>query len=255
MRRRPIPHPQESLDNLREAGSTDAPTEGPEAHLTGLLDLAAYVAEHKKAVSFPDFSWQTPHFHVDDDKAHVRIDYAPLDSLPDLEATLQHANDLPAGQAPGDQARYHLLALDLHTSPHITEFQLTHHLYGEITLYHYPHRPPHPADPRIDEAREMGWAKTLKDHNLLPGRGIVVHDEHHGLFLTQPRLTARLQGVLALFADGHTGLYWNPFSDAPNEAEMQYWLAWGMGAPASEWKQVDAYAGDAAIEGADDVPR
>lgn len=229
MRRREIPPAEISLGALRELGVDDAPTEGPdELALQGLLDMALYVAEHKKRISFPGFSWSDPCFVATDARAKLRFAYAELavDARTTLEANLERARD---GRT--------LLALDARRA-RATEFSLGHALYGEPTLFRFPAKPAEPADPRIDHARERGWTPTLKLHNLLPGRGIVVLDEHQGLFLREARYDG-VVGVLALFGTGQTELWWNPFVRADlNDAELQYWKTWGEGTgPASAWRE------------------
>jgi len=93
-----------------------------------------------------------------------------------------------------------------------------------------------PADPRIDAAREAGWTPTLKAHNLLPGRGIVVLDEHQGLLLRDERF-ADVLGLLVLFENGQTELWLNPFARSA-DPELQHWRAWGPGTgPASGWRE------------------
>lgn len=233
MRRRPIPSVEESLEALAAAGVQDAPRDGPNPDdLRGLLDLAAYAAENGKRVSFPGFAWSDPRFVAEDDKVRMTLVYATLpgETPEALEMALQ-AN-LPRVAHPNT-----LLALDAHATG-AREFELTHRLYGEVTLFSWPHKPAEPADPRIDEAREKGWVKTLKEHNLLPGRGIVVLDEHQGILLRDPACESLL-GILALLPDGQTHLLWNPFVRPEwNDSELQYWLGWRSGGPSSAWKEL-----------------
>lgn len=233
MRRRTIPSVAESLEALAEAGVHDAPREGPnEEDLRGLLDLAAYVAEHRKRVSFPGFTWSDPRFVAEDEKVRMTVVYATLPG--DTAEALRWALE---GNLARAAAPHTLLALDAHATT-AREFELTHRLYGEVTLFSWPHKPPEPADPRIDEARERGWAKALKEHNLLPGRGIVVLDEHQGILLRDPACDSLL-GVMALMSDGQTHLLWNPFVKKEwNDSELQYWLGWGPGGPSSAWKEL-----------------
>lgn len=228
MRRRPVPAADESLEALREAGVADAPTEGPEEELRGLLDLALFVAEHRKRISFPAFSWDDPAFVAADARRTWRVAYARLPDAASIGATLDAALPrLGAGT---------LLALDAHAATDVREFDLSHDLYGRVTLFQWPTKPVESADPRIHDALDKGWAKTLKAHNLVPGRGIVVLDEHQGLLLREPRYAA-VPGMLVLLADGHTNLWWNPVSPHA-ESEDQYWLTWGEGTgPASGWKE------------------
>jgi hypothetical protein len=131
-----------------------------------------------------------------------------------------------------------LLALDAHGTD-LREFDLTHLVYGEVTLFQWPHKPPQPSDLRIDDAREAGWVKALKEANLLPGRGIVVLDEHQGLLLRDEAFRALL-GLLVLYPNGRVELHWNPFvPSARASSEIQYWLAWAAGHGASsEWRQM-----------------
>lgn len=235
MRTRPLPPLDELLAALDEAGVKDAPREAPdEAAHRGLLDMALFVAEHRKRVSFPAFRWDAPAFEAADAKATFRLACArvpPGGTLADVEATLRrHAPRASDGNA--------LLALDLHGTT-LREFELSHLLYGSVTLFAWPHKPSESADPRIHAARDAGWTKTLKEHNLLPGRGIVVLDEHQGLLLRDPVLEGLL-GVLALYPDGQVQLAWNPLvPETRATSEIQYWLAWGEGTgSSSEWRQL-----------------
>lgn len=230
VRHRTLPPVDDLLAALAEAGVTDTPREAADAHaLQGLLDTALFVAEHHKHVSFPDFRWADPQFLVEDAKVTFRVAYAELAA--DVETTLLANRDrFRDGRT--------ILLLDARRSG-AREYDLGHALFGEVTLFQFPSKPPEAADPRIDAARERGWVKALKDHNLLPGRGIVVLDEHQGLLLRDDRF-ADLVGVLVLFANGLTTLWWNPFVRADvNDPEIQYWLTWGKGdKPASAWRQV-----------------
>ena len=205
---------------------TDAPRDGPDPFaLQGLLDMAHYVAEHKKRVTFPNFTWSDPTFVATDAKVTLRFAYAEF--AVDAHTTLLANLDRVAPRT--------LLALDARHAK-VAEFTLAHALYGEPTLFQWPSKPAEPADPRIDAAREKGWTPTLKAHNLLPGRGIVVLDEHQGLLMRDDRF-AGLLGVLVLFENGQTELWWNPFArDA--DADLQHWRAWGPGTgPASGWRE------------------
>lgn len=233
MRHRPLPSRDELLQELAEHGVTDAPTEAPdEASLRALLDFALYVAEHRKRVRFPGFTWDDPAFVAEDDKLTMRIAYARLD-----DATPARLDAFLREQAERVREGHALLALDLHQSD-AREFQLTHHLYGAVTLFSWPHKPSESADPRIHAALDAGWTKTLKEHNLVPGRGIVVLDEHQGVLLRDEAL-ADLQGLLVLLPTGQTNLLWNPFVRGErNQSELQYWLSWGPGGPASAWKEM-----------------
>lgn len=224
----------ELLRALEEAGVEDAPREGPdEEALRGLLDTALFVAEHRKRVSFPGFHWGDPRFLVADARVSLTLAYAALAGETEdalrmaLEGNLDRARD---GRT--------LLVLDAHTT-RAREFEIGHALFGQVTLFQWPTKPPEPADPRIDAAREKGWAKVLKEHNLLPGRGIVVLDEHQGMLLREARYEDLL-GLLLLLPDGHHALWWNPFVRADvNDAELQFWLTWGAGAgPASGWREL-----------------
>lgn len=232
MRTRPLLPLAELYGYLEEAGVTDAPREAPDdAHLQGLLSMALHVAECQKRVRFPDFTWAEPSFVAEDARVTLRFHYARLTdkTQDDLRTFLLDSMARVAGAN-------HLLAVDTRPSG-IAEFELAHHLYGEVTLFQHRSRPSEPADLRIHQARERGWTPTLKENNLLPGRGLVVLDEHQGLLLREPWLDA-LPGLLVLLASGETKLLWNPFSREA-DAEWQYWLAWGAGAGApSEWRQV-----------------
>lgn len=234
MRRRALPSVDELLAALEEHGVADAPREGPdEESLRGLLDMALWAADLRKEVSFPGFHWSDPGFVARDAKATLRFAYAALPgATPDALAWALEGN-LPRFAGEGMT----LLALDAHATQ-AREYEVAHRLYGEVTLFSFPHRPAEPADPRIHEARERGWTRVLKENNLLPGRGIVVLDEHQGLLLTDDRLR-ELPGVLLLLPDGHTSLLWNPFARAEkNDPELQYWPAWGPGTAPTEWREV-----------------
>lgn len=227
MRRRSLPEVEESLTGLAEQGVTDAPTKapGPEAH-KGLLDLALFVAEHRKQVSFPGFTWDDPRFVVHDAKVTFQVAYATLRGTlgETLEANLDRVRD-----------RRTILAIDAHTTD-AREFELAHELYGRITLFTWPKKPQEPSDLRIWNAVDQGWSATLKEHNLLPGRGIVILDEDQGLLLRDEALR-RLVAVLLLLPDGQTRLWWNPFADEA-DSELQFWLKWGPGTgPSSAWRE------------------
>lgn len=239
MRRREVPPLDELLAALAEAGVADAPREAPDHEaLRGLLDMALWAAELRKRVSFPDFSWSDPRFVATDDKATLEFAYTRLPG-----ATLDAIRLCLEGNLDRMRGGRTLLAIDARGRD-VREFDLGHALYGRVTLFQHPHKPSESADPRIDAAREAGWARTLKEHNLLPGRGIVVLDEHQGLILRDERFRAIL-GFLVLFDTGHTTLWWNPFAHGA-DAELQYWPAWGPGAPASAWREV--FRADAADE-------
>lgn len=231
MRTRPLPPLDELHQSLLEHGVTDAPREGDEEALRGLLDMALFVAEHRKRVSFPDFTWQDPGFVVADAKVTFRVAYARAGAGDDVERILRaHLPRVSSGNA--------LLALDLHAT-RVREFDLMHLLYGEVTLFSWPHKPPESADPRVDAARDAGWTKTLKEHNLIPGRGLVVLDEHQGLLLRDPDVE-KLLGLLVRYPTGQIHLAWNPLvPPARATSDVQYWLAWGEGTgSSSEWRQL-----------------
>ena len=230
---RPLPPVEELLIELREAGVDGAPESGPEQELAAILLLAADLAQLRKRLDFSGFSWDDPGFAAVDAKARVDVRYAKgaRERLADaLRASLPRLR--------GDVA---LLALDFRGSG-VKEFEAAHLLFGEVTLFEHRKRPSESADPRIHAALEAGWGKALKEHNLVPGRGLVVLDEHHGLLLREPDL-GRLPGLFVLFDDARWHLWWNPIAGLPGE--LQYWLSWGPGtAPASEWREVVRYDGD-----------
>lgn len=193
--------------------------------LQGLLDMALWAAEHKKRVSFPAFTWSDPGFLAQDARVALRFAYAEIAG--DAPMTLAANVDRMGART--------LLAIDARRAK-AREFDVAHALYGEPTLFQFPTKPVEAADPRIDAAREAGWTPTLKAHNLLPGRGIVVLDEHQGLLLRDARFEALL-GVLLLFETGQTELWWNPFARAA-DPDLQHWRAWGEGTgPASGWRE------------------
>jgi hypothetical protein len=198
----------------------------------GLLFLAAHLVERQKRVAFQEFSWDDPRFVASDDKVNIDVVYARLAPEETLRGRL--LAELPRLRGLG------LIGLDTRETPH-KEYELVHELYGEVTLFSYPHKPRAPRDPRVEAARDAGWGKTLKEHNILPGRGIVVRDEEAGLFLTEPAF-ARLPGVLLLMRSGEVHLWWNPFA-AGLDSELQYWLSWGKGDSASRWKESLYYEG------------
>jgi hypothetical protein len=226
MRRRPLPPIEELRAGLLEAGVTDAPGDGPDPErLRALLDLALFIVEHRKVVTFPDFTWDDPGFVVTDSKITLRVAYAQ--ATLDVERSV--SDNIPR-LGPNT-----ILALDAHHID-LREFDIGHALYGRPTLFQWPTKPSEAADLRIFSAQEKGWTRTLKEHNLVPGRGLVVLDEHQGTFLRDDRMRA-VVGVLLLLSDGHTRLWWNPFADGA-DSELQYWLSWGPGTgPASAWKE------------------
>jgi hypothetical protein len=222
------------LEGLVDAGAIEPPTSGDEHALQGLYWMAGYLAERQKRISFEGFSWDDPRFRALDAKVTVEVAYVPF-AGGDLRGTLLDAVPrLRGGTA--------LVGLDARASG-LREFELAHQLFGQVTLFSWPHKPPEPADRRIHEARERGWTRVLKEHNLLPGRGIVVLDEHQGLVLTEPAL-ARVAGFLVVLPGGATHLWWNPFCPTL-DPEMEHYLAWmrGEGGP-SEWREVLRYEGD-----------
>lgn len=224
---RPLPPIDELLVELETAGVTDAPREGPEDQLQAILFAAAELAVRQKRVSFAAFTWDDPRFEAIDDKVHVEV---ALATLPHADVANVLLANVSRVEPPG------LLLLDARTSP-LREFELEHRIYGEVTLSSFPHKPQMPKDPRIAAARDAGWGPTLKQHNLLPRRGIVVHDEDQGAFLMEPALI-RLAGILLVHRSDELPLWWNPLC-AGLDSELQYWLAWGRGsARASEWREL-----------------
>lgn len=230
--------PLEPVDELQalldEAGVEDYPmAHGPhEDSLQGVLAFALFLAERQKRVDFAGFAWDDPRMVSRDARVDITMLYARLDGRTPEAVAVALDEALARPHPPMS-----MVALDARASG-ITEFELAHHLYGEVTLFSWPSKPPHPRDPRIEHARERGWARTLKDHNLLPGRGIVVLDDHQGLLLTDPNLED-LVGVAVLLPTNHIVTMLNPFArDDRNEAELQHWLAWGPGTAASEWRVV-----------------
>lgn len=224
----PLPDPRALHEALLRVGVTDAPAHGDPDALQGLLFLAAHLHDRQKRVSFPGFTWDGPRFLAEDDKVSVELSFARLDRAGDL------ADVLASGEG-------RLVALDARPTG-LKEFEFTHLLYGTPTLYTRRGAAKEARDDRIDRAREAGWAKTLKDHNLLAGRGLVVHDDDQGLFLSDPEME-RVQGTLVVLAHGDVHLLWNPFA-VGGDSEMQYWLAWGRGQSASEWKEMIRFEGD-----------
>lgn len=224
---RPLPPVDQLLAELELAGVTDAPREGPEDQLQAILFVAAELTVRHKRVSFADFSWDDPRFEAIDEKVRVPIALATLPHDDVRNVLLANAGRV---SPPG------LLLLDARASP-LREFELEHRIYGEVTLYSFPHKPPLSKDPRVLAAREAAWGQTLKVHNILPGRGIVVRDEEQGLFLREPKLH-KLAGVLLVHRSDEMLLWWNPFCEGL-DSELQYWLQWGKGAVgASEWREL-----------------
>ena len=213
---------------LARVGVEDAPAGGDPAALQGLLYLAAHLHDRQKRVSFPGFAWDAPRFRAADEKTTVELAFARLERAGGLADALQ-----------GGGGR--LVALDARPAG-LREFELTHLLYGTPTLYTRRGAAPAPRDDRIERARDAGWARTLKEHNLLPGRGLVVRDEDQGLYLSDPGMDL-VPGCLALLAGGDVHLLWNPFA-VGGDGEMQYWLAWGKGDASSEWREMVRFEGD-----------
>lgn len=210
---------------------TDAPDAGDEQALQGLLFCAAEVAQRQKVVSFDGFSWDEPAFFAKDPKFTLRFRF--------VEFAGSTRDELLAALAPKREGEF--LAVDARRSP-LKEFEIAHLLFGEVTLFNFPSRPVESADPRIHAAREAGWTPTLKEHNLLPGRGIVVLDEHQGLLLREPSLEA-LRGLFIMKGIHHFHLWLNPVARGA-DADLQYWLSWGKGGPASEWRELVRYEGE-----------
>jgi len=224
----PLPDARALHEALVRVGVTDAPAHGDPEALQGLLYLAAHLHDRQKRVSFPGFSWDAPRFQAADDKLAVELAYARLHRAADL------ADALASGGG-------RLVALDARPSG-LKEYELTHLLYGTPTLHPRRGSAREARDDRVERARERGWAKTLKEHNLLAGRGLVVLDEDQGLYLSDPGME-RVPGCLALLAAGDVHLLWNPFA-LGGDSEMQYWLAWGRGQASSEWREMVRF-GDA----------
>ncbi|MFA5861803.1 MAG: hypothetical protein WDA16_08915, partial [Candidatus Thermoplasmatota archaeon] len=171
---------------------------------------------------------------VTDGKVSLEVAYTQLQRAEALRSTLLAATGHVNGLG--------LIGLDARASG-LREYELGHLLYGEVTLFSWPSKPPEPMDRRVHEAVEKGWSRTLKTHNLLPGRGLVVLDEHGGLLLTEPALRA-LPGILVLLRGGSTQLWWNPFCETL-DPEMEHYLAWGAGTgSASEWREILRYEGE-----------
>ena len=220
----PVPDARALQEALALVGVNDVPSDGDPDALAGLLFLAAWLHDRQKVVTFGDFSWESPRFEAADDKVTVELEHSTLVRPSDLAGALAHGP--------------RLTALDARPSG-LKEFELGHLLYGTPTMYPRRGAARDARDGRIDLAREAGWAKTLKDHNLLSGRGLVVHDDDQGLFLSDPE-TEDVPGVLALLASGDVVLWWNPFARGA-DSEMQYWLSWGRGLPASQWREMVNY--------------
>lgn len=227
---RDLPPSDELRAALAEAGVADAPAEGDEDDLRGLLWLASFLVEREKRVAFAPTSPSDPGFAARDSKVEVDVRYARFDGT-----TSDGLRDDLLGELPRLRGAVSLVGLDARRSG-LKEYELEHLVYGEVTLSAWPHKPAESADPRIHAARDAGWTPTLKAHNLLPGRGIVVLDEHQGVLLREPAL-ARLHGLLVLLATGEVHLWWNPLAQGL-DPEMQHWLSWGPGRPPREWREV-----------------
>lgn len=243
---RPTPQPPPSLAALyeelagREVENLPLPSASvPERELASLLAFSLFYAERLKKVRFPlVLDWSAPSFDVVDDKLTVRVAWARLDGLADLAAVLR---DVAAREA--DAVLPVVLALDA-LDAEASEFELEHALYGEVVLLDFRVRAPASRDARVERARERGWAGVLKEHNLLPGRGLFVPDDQQGLFLTEPA-AQHLSGVQLLLPSGHFTMELNPFvREDKNDPDLQYWLAWGRGGAASEWRDVLAVSDD-----------
>lgn len=232
---RPRHEPPPDLAELRaELATLDVehlPATGPDdRRLASALAFALFFAKRLKKVRFPrEVDWARPRFVVVDDKIEVDVAWEPLDGIADLAAVLAEA-----GERERDAPRPVILALDA-LDAEATEFELEHALYGEVTLLEFRSRAPAP-DARIEGARARGWAATLKEHNLLPGRSLFVESSKLGI-LPNGGASRSLAGVLLLLPNGHFSMKLNPFAER-GDSELQYWLAWGRGSAASEWKDV-----------------
>ena len=225
----PLPDARALHEALVRVGVTDAPDHGDPDALQGLLFLAAHLHDRQKRVSFPDYAWEAPRFRAADEKTTVELAYARLQRPGDLAGVLASGGG-------------RLVALDARPSG-LKEYELTHLLYGTPTLHPRRGSAPDPRDDRVERARERGWAKTLKEHNLLAGRGLVVLDEDQGLYLSDPEME-RVPGCLVLLAGGDVHLLWNPFA-LGGDSELQYWLAWGKGQASSEWREMVRFGAEA----------
>lgn len=232
-RHEPPPALADLYAELRTLDVENLPPGGPDDRvLASVLAFALFFARRLKTVRFPDaVDWARPSFDVADGKIVVRVAWERLDGIADLAAALEEA-----GERERDATRPVVLALDA-LDADASEFELEHAIYGEVTLLEFRARAP-PPDERVEGARARGWAATLKEHNLLPGRSLFVAPGKWGAF---PRGggSQHLAGVLLLLPNGHFTMKLNPFAKPEaNDAEMQFWLAWGRGEAASEWKDV-----------------
>lgn len=225
-RARPVPIDDFLLD-LEEAGlELPAGLSAPEAYR--LAAAAAFFARRKKRVVFE----RSDLLRVTDRRAEVAVPIASVAAAADLPAAL-------AAVAPAARERAHrtVLWVDASGSPD-PEHLFEHALWGPVTLYTWPSKPRRPVDERILAAERSGWTPVLKQFNLVPGRGIVVEDGRYGLLVESPDAAA-LAGLVVHVGTGEQVWCPNPFVEARRaDSDFQFWLNWGEGGPASEWKEV-----------------
>src|ERR1051326_4426137 len=163
MSRRPE-RPPPTLSDLRElraslaaAGVADVPEAqaGRERDLLGVLAFAGFFLRRRKDVRFPRaWRWEEPAFDVVDQKLTVRAIYAQLEGFADLAALLEDE-----ARRARERPEPVLLLLDA-LDAEAPEYELEHALYGEVTYFPWPGRPPEIGDARVAQARDRGWSET-----------------------------------------------------------------------------------------------
>lgn len=233
-RARPEPIEEYLLD-LEEAG-LELPDglSPPEAYR--LAAAGAFFARRKKRVVFEGAGL----CRIVDKKMEVDLPLLSVARAADVEGALaygaQHARASP---------RRTVLYLDASASSD-GEHLFEHALWGAVTLYAWPSKPKRPNDERVLAAERAGWLPVLKQFNLVPARGIVVEDHQLGLLVTSPHSPA-LAGVVLHANTGEQIWCPNPFVEARfADSDFQYWLKWGEGTEATEWREVLHHGGDPA---------
>ncbi|MHB8585604.1 MAG: hypothetical protein ACYDDF_07190 [Thermoplasmatota archaeon] len=233
---------RESMDDLLadldEAGLELPENLAPELEYA-VASAASFFARRGKTVGFDHAAGhRVPLLHVVDSRMEVQVPIVPLEAATELPRLLHDwvawAQDAPHRTTPWLDA----------TDCDEPEWKFGHTLYGEPTLFAWPTKPPRVKDPRLLRAEQQGWVPTLRGHNLAAGRGIAVTDQNLGLFITDLALAA-FAAIFVHLATGEIAEYVNPFVEARfNDPDFQWWLRWGPGGSATEWKQVLLHTGE-----------